>query len=176
MITALNSRQRSNRAELDLQNSELTESLVELLFRRNVDLEVTEAMLKAANLPNDLKVLLKRAPNMRVTGDLLEIAASKWGTRQELVTLLLDHDKSVKVPLAVLLCQPCVLFGDLIPFINTLLEHDPELHIPSAAFSDLVRAIQPFQGTQLAELLLKYNKKVDLTEDIRTAIDQKFYG
>ena len=175
MIAALNSNRLSYRYEVDLKRLELTERLVELLFERNIDLEVTDAMLKAANTPNDLQVLLKRAPNMRVTEDLLLAAASKL-SGHALVKLLLDHDKTVKTHVAVLFCHLSMIDNDYTAFMTTLLEHDPELHIPSDAFADLVKLTTPFERMQLAELLLKYEKKVDFTEEVRTAIDQQFQG
>lgn len=55
-------------------------------------------MLKAAKSFKDMKLLLKHAPDTRVAQDILVVAASNYSEGQELVTLLLKHDKTVKIP------------------------------------------------------------------------------
>ena len=159
-----------------MTNPRSSESLVERLFERNNELEVTGAMLKAAKSSDELNILLKHAPDMWVTQDVLEVAASKYSRGQELVTLLLKQDKTVKVPPAVL-CGTSARYLDQVLYITTLLEHDPDLHITGEVLSAIVSGRGSDEDKQrLAELLLRYEKRVDFTEEVRTAIDEKFQG
>lgn len=150
-----------------------SENLLELLFERNKELEVTEAMLKAAKSSNDMQVLLKHAPDMRVTQDVLVASSNK---DPKLVILLLKHDKTVKIPPVLLRCYQ-VLGSPGISYMTTLLEHDPSIYIAPEVISAIASGYLADEDKQrFVELLLRYEKKIEFNEEVRTAIDQKFFG
>lgn len=78
-----------------------TQKLIQHLFKRNNELEVTESMIKEARSPEVMEVLLQHAPNMNVTPEMLSAAAPteecEYVTRlrrQKCVLLLLAHYSS----------------------------------------------------------------------------------
>ena len=149
--------------------SDSIDNLFELLFERSNELEVSDAMLKAAKSSNDMMILLKHAPDMRVTQDVLTVTVSKGS---ELVSLLLKHDKNVKIPTA-FLSKWDMEIGPTASFMTTVLEHDPDLHITAEVLSKIVAGYRRTDERQrMAELLLRYEKKVDFNDEVRTAIDQ----
>lgn len=65
-----------------------SDNLIELLFERNDELQVTEAMLKAVKICVNMGVLLRLAPGIRVMQDVLQ-ESSNYSEGEELVALLL---------------------------------------------------------------------------------------
>ncbi len=65
-----------------------SDNLIELLFERNDELQVTEAMLKAVKICVNIGVLLRLAPGIRVMQDVLQ-ESSNYSEGEELVALLL---------------------------------------------------------------------------------------
>lgn len=66
----------------------LSDNLIELLFERNDELQVTETILKAVKICVNMGVLLRLAPGIRVTQDVLQ-ESSNYSEGEELVALLL---------------------------------------------------------------------------------------
>ncbi len=61
--------------------------------------------------------------------------------------------------------------------MTTLLEHDPNLDITVKVVSAITRSYLPNDDKQrMVELLLRYEKKIEFNEEVRTAIDQSFQG
>jgi hypothetical protein len=61
--------------------------------------------------------------------------------------------------------------------MTTLLEHDPNLDITEKVVSAITRSYLPNDDKQrMVELLLRYEKKIEFNEEVRTAIDQSFQG
>ncbi len=61
--------------------------------------------------------------------------------------------------------------------MTTLLEHDPNLDITENVVSAITRSYLPNDDKQrMVELLLRYEKKIEFNEEVRTAIDQSFQG
>ncbi|MCJ1387016.1 hypothetical protein MMC17_010145 [Xylographa soralifera] len=84
-------------------SSQQTQNLVEYLFARNSELAVTESTVMEARSAKVMRVLLKHAPNRKVTPEMLIAAAGGTELRadaneRELVLLLLAHDETATVP------------------------------------------------------------------------------
>lgn len=61
--------------------------------------------------------------------------------------------------------------------MTTLLEHDPDLYITGKVLSAIFRGHRSDEDKQqLAQLLLRYEKRVNFTEEVRTTIDRNFQG
>ena len=157
--------------------SSLAPHLVEQLFERNPELEVTEAMLIAAQRVDDMKVLLQRAPSIRVTRAVLEAAAKNFRKRAELVPLLLDHDKTIQVP-QTLLDNHDAIFGNSAHYFATLLERSPDLEVTTDLLTKIAVAgnwAEPWTNERkVVELFLKQEKEVQFTEHLCELIDRKF--
>ena len=151
-----------------------TGSLLQLLLDRTGELGVTEAMLKAASRPLDMKTLLKHGPRVSVTQDVLEAVASRYRDGEALVRLLLEHDRAIKITPALVL-QVSKKAREAPSFMSALLEHDPDLSITAEVLLAIVESYRSDEATQrLVELLLRYGKKLIFTEEIRMTIDHKF--
>ncbi|KAL8771406.1 MAG: hypothetical protein Q9209_003074 [Squamulea sp. 1 TL-2023] len=125
----------------------LTQKLVEHLFERNNELEVTESTIKEAKRPEVLKVLLHNAPNMNVTPEMLSAAAPT---------------------------EKCSHFTRL-PKQDVLLDRGPDLQIPSDSLWPLIKVANQHSWIgsikEHLELFGKHNKRIGLSRDMRKALD-----
>ena len=154
--------------------SESTCSVIQLLLDRNRELEITEAMLKAASQPLDLKALLEHGPRMSVTEDVLKAAASRYTEGETIVKLLLEHDRNIKITPGLVLEASRMTRGAA-EFMTVLLKHDPDLPITEEVLLAIVKTRRSDRDTQrLVELLLQYDKKLIFNEEIRTVLEGKY--
>ena len=150
--------------------------LSELLLDCNPQLEVAEAMVKAAELPEDLRLLLARAPNLRLSQDILDVISLTNYNKRSLVSQLLKHDKNLRVTQAALL-----LYGDCdTSYLETLLDHDSELEIGEEAFSAILGSIdRQTDVQQLVDFLSGHQKKIPFSDPLqvwRGHLDRMFPG
>ena len=91
----------------------------------------------------------------------------------DLVKLLLEHDRSAHVTPAVILAGTKSARKSS-TFMTTMLGHDPDLNITEESFLALLRASQRNgqDGRAMVDVLLKYDKKVTFTDAICTRIEQ----
>lgn len=165
-------------------SSKQTQDLIEYLFERNNQLEVTESVVKEARTADTLKILLKHAPNMKVTPELLSAAAEldvgyRPGTsKRERVLVLLAHDETATVPQSLAKTFPSSDEGDeeTLNYLTVLLDRAPDLQLPSDYLYSLLRD-RAFGGERTfmkkIKLLVKHNKTFEFTEDIREALEEK---
>ena len=106
-----------------------------------------------------------------MTQDLVQ---SRSPDKAELVAPLLKHETTVKIPL-VWLHKPDVNYARVVPYMATLLEHDPDLPVTGKVLSAIVCGGLSDEDMQhAAELLLRFEKKIGFDEAVQTAIDQNF--
>ena len=156
---------------------------LERLFERNRDLAVTPTMLKKVKYPDDMEILLKYAPDLQVTPEILKAAASTFEQGEKLVPMLLAYDKSVKVPQAVLTGSLYKASPDTVNYHTLLLERSPELALTAELLTDIVNnppcgrfLAEGLTVERLAELFHKYKKKVAFTDALHKAIENRFQG
>jgi len=123
-------------------------NLLELLFDGNSELEITDAMLKAAENAPDMKLLLEhRRKELPISSEVFEAVASRYRNSGTLVYLPLEHDKSVKITPPVV---PRAITYYLDPgLIETLLEHDPTLEIGQEKFLSMIKGRA--EGTRVSD-------------------------
>ncbi|KAL8787747.1 MAG: hypothetical protein Q9213_002067 [Squamulea squamosa] len=171
-----------------------TQELIEHLFERNNELEVTESTIKEAKSPQVMKVLLQHAPNMNVTPEMLSAAApteecheSTRLAKQECVVLLLAHDRNITVPPSLVnTILPGVWTSQTLNYVSVLLDRGPDLQFPSDFLWHLIRVAErpPLLGAtkeylefkagvmkEHLELFGKHNKTIALSGDMRKALD-----
>ena len=151
------------------------ENPLDMLWDRNPALHVTEDMLKAAENPNDLHYLLERTdPAMRTSQGVLEAVVAKLSNTANMLQLLLQRDKNIRVPTKTAL--QLMRGSNPNQMLNILLEHDPNTVMTEDIF------LIAFGGTsrrkaaqeELIELLKKYDVKLHFTTKIREEIDSTF--
>lgn len=120
-------------------HSRRSRNLIDYLLDRNYGIKVTQAMLKAAASPDDMRSLLNHAEDISVTMDILQCAADRpdGGHRnaQNIVRLLLAHDLSIIVEQPVLdAFSPWTWDNDAFDYLNLLLERGPDLRLTAQLF------------------------------------------
>ena len=123
-----------------------THELVEFLFERNDDLEVSESTIIEARTVDVMKVLLKYASNMKVTPDMLSTAAG-IGTdnrsgfmERDLVLLLLAHDETATVPQNLSRTIPTSYWDTgTLNYLTILLNSAPDLQFSSGVSADILQ-------------------------------------
>ncbi|KAI9655980.1 MAG: hypothetical protein M1821_005041 [Bathelium mastoideum] len=178
-----------------------TETILQNLISRNMDLGITEEMLREAQTPSEMQILLRPIPHHRVSDELLETVATRAehpsktypdGTlvmgsegnlapRHSLVKVLLEHDKRANITPK--LVRKACDSPDAITFLTVLLDHDPGVTILEDDFIALLSSKDrrfDFDGQRevkrqedLISVLLKYNRKVAFTDEVRKAVDRK---
>ena len=150
-------------------------NLLELLFDCNSELEITEAMLKAAETIPDMKLLLeRRRKDLPISSEVFEAAASRYRESGALVRLLLEHDKSIKITPPVVQ-RAITYYHDSESLIETLLEHDPTLEIGQEQLLSMINGRGGHKGKrQIVELLVKHGKTLDFTPEVSAALDEKY--
>ena len=150
--------------------------LLELLFDCNGRLEITEAMLKAAETTADMKLLLRRRrKELPISSKVLEAAAFR-DRGGALVRLLFEHDKSAKItpPMVEQALRYCERSK---PLIETLLEHDPTIEIGQEQVLSIIKRIELYEEKrQLVKLLVQHGKTVEFTAEIKLALDEMYQG
>ncbi|KAI9684613.1 MAG: hypothetical protein M1822_005701 [Bathelium mastoideum] len=178
-----------------------TENILQNLISRNMDLGITEEMLREAQTPSEMQILLKPIPHHRVSDELLETVATRaehpskiypdgalvFGSeenlapRHSLVKVLLEHDKQANIT-PKLVHKACDS-PDAIAFLTVLLDHDPEVTILEDDFIALLSSKdrrfrfdnqrEVKRQKDLISVLLKYDRRVTFTDEVREAIDRK---
>lgn len=152
--------------------------IIERLFERNPDLEVTQAMLEMSHRADDLKVLLKRAKGVPISPKVLKAVSKEFEVAQEVVPLLLEYDHNVQVPQEVLDSAYDINPHQVVQFMTVVLDRTPSLKISTELLEKIVDEpyyrppaydIQP----KLAELFLRHEKRVLFTDELREAIDER---
>ncbi|KAL8724372.1 MAG: hypothetical protein Q9166_007983 [cf. Caloplaca sp. 2 TL-2023] len=164
-------------------SSYYTQKLIEHLFERNNELEVTGSTIKEAKSPEVMKVLLQHAPNMDVTPEMLSAAAPTeecdYTTRlrsQECVLLLLGHDRFTAVPHALAnTTPPSAWTRETLDYVNALLDRGPDLPLPSDFLWPLIKVADQHWRTEIykehLELFVRHNKRIELSGDMRRALE-----
>lgn len=153
---------------------------IDYLFARNIELEVTNTMLKAAEKPAVMKLLLERRRREQpINSEAVEDAASRCVENEgfaALVPLLLEHDKSIKI-------TPPVFQGAMYnenpgPLIEALLKHDPALEIGPEQLLTVIKSHwywnRDESKRQIVELLVKHGKTLDFTPEIIETLDETY--
>ncbi|CAM1510988.1 Fc.00g085010.m01.CDS01 [Cosmosporella sp. VM-42] len=163
--------------------SQQTQTLIESLFERNSELEVTEAAIKGARTTNVMKVLLKHAPNLKVTPEFFFAPARErlrsCGTERDRVLLLLAHDETARVPLSLAQTLPSFDWNtETYNYFNVLLDREPNLPLSSnilwVLFGYRTWEDERFEvEKQHLELFLRHKKLIEFTEDFRKALDEE---
>ena len=150
--------------------------LLELLFDRNSKLEITEAMLKAAETTANMKLLLgRRRKELPISTEVLE-AAVLHHRGGALVRLLLEHDKSAKIT-PPMVERALRYFDYSEPLIETLLEHDPTIKIGQDQVLSMIKGIGVYgEMRQLVKLLVQHGKTVEFTAELKLALDEMYQG
>jgi ankyrin repeat protein len=150
-------------------------NLLKLLFDCNNELEITEAMLKAAETTPDMKLLLeRRRKELPISSEVIEAVASRYCKSGALVRLLLEHDKSIKITPPVVQ-RAITYYHDSEPLIETLLEHDPTLEIGQEQLLSMIKGHGGREDKrQIVELLVKHGKTLDFTPEISVALDEEY--
>lgn len=171
--------------DVERSSSQQTQNLVEYLFERNNKLEVTESTVKEARTANVMKLLLKHAPNIKVTPEMLSAAAGvetwrkRGATERERVLLLLAHDETATVPQSLAKTFPSRDWGtETLDYLTVLLDRAPDLQLSSDFLWALIRNVayedEPVEiKKEHLELFVRHNKIVDFTEDIRRAFEEE---
>jgi hypothetical protein len=150
-------------------------NLLKLLFDCNSELEITDAMLKAAEETPDMKLLLeRRRKELPISSEVFEAVASHYHKSGALVRLLLEHDKSIKITPPVV--QGAITYYcDSEPLIETLLEHDPTLEIGQEQLLSMIKGHGRHEGKRrIVELLVKHGKTLDFTPEVSVALDEEY--
>lgn len=173
--------------------SQQTQNLIEYLFKRNNDLEVTESTVKEARSAIDMRVLLKHAPNMKVTPEMLSAVAGggTWHRSdvigRELVLLLLAHDETATIPQSLAKTFPSGNWNtETLKYFTVLLDRAPDLQLSSEflwtwisnwdcnatpfGIGRLVRQNMNVDKEHL-KLFVRHHKTVEFSDDIRRALE-----
>jgi ankyrin repeat protein len=146
------------------------------LLERDTDLQITETMLKTCVGSEDMEILLERVVGMRITPEILVAASKTFRGAQDLVPLLLEHDKTVQVPQEVPSLEYQSNRHKVVKFMTVVLERSSDLAISAelltGIFSD--SALRCDVQQEIAELLFQYEKKVVFSDKLRKAIDEGF--
>jgi len=150
-------------------------NLLELLFDCNSELEITEAMLKAAEKTPDMKLLLeRRRKEPPISPEVLEAVASHYRESGALVCLLLEYDKSIKVTPPVVQ-RAITYYHDSGSLMETLLDHDPTLEIGQEQLFSMIKGRGGHKcKRQIVELLVRHGKTLDFTPEVSVALDEKY--
>lgn len=176
-------------------SSQQTQNLIEYLFKRNNDLEVTESTVREARSAIDMRVLLKHAPNMKVTPEMLSAVAGGGTWRRldvigrELVLLLLAHDKTVTIPQSLAKTFPSGIWDTkTLNYFTVLLDRAPDLQLSSEflwtwisdwecnvtrlGIRGVVRQNMNVDKEHL-KLFVRHHKTVEFSDDIRRTLEEK---
>ncbi len=167
--------------------SQRPQDLIKYLFKRNTDLVVTESVILRAKSATNLKVLLKHAPNFKVTPFVLSDVAGverSWVTdaNRERVVVLLAHDKSTVVPQTLSKTIPSRSWDEkTLEYLTILLDRALDLQLPS----DLCWAAyggghkdeheQNRIDKNHLDLFLRHGKTVELGDRVRQALEKDKY-
>lgn len=120
------------------------QSLIDYIFDRDKEIEVTEAMLEAASTVDDMRSLLKHAAEVSVTTRILQCAADipesgynagSESNARNLVRLLLAHDLRVTIEQPILdAFTPWFWDNGAFDYLNLLLERGPNLRLTGQLF------------------------------------------
>lgn len=164
--------------------SQQTEELIEYLFARNTELEVTGSMVGDVHALHSLTVLLKHAPSMKVTPKMLFAASriTSWrssdASDRARVLCLLAHDETATVPASL---NKSILFeawnSETLESLTVLLRRAPDLQLPSDFMLALTRRWPHVpEKIELAnkhlELLVRYHKTVAFDDEVRSCIER----
>lgn len=128
-------------------------------FERNGNVKITEAMLKAAKRPADMRFLLERAPKTLLTREVLQAVATKVSEPEKMASTLSNLVKAIGMPQ--------FLFNKYLPcqIVDTaqvlaFLKRDPDLKVKADVLESLIRSSPKNQLSRctleaLAEVLQK---------------------
>jgi len=149
-----------------------TKKLVQSLLERNSNLAITDGMLRSAYYYEDMQSLLKHGSEKSVPQDVLDAASSDGSMSKDLIPLLLGHDPSLRICPSLITRAMLNCYG-MVPPLEVLLNHDPDLVITEEAILSAVTANQRDERKRhVAEVLLAHGRKIDFKENVRSAIDR----
>jgi len=149
-----------------------TKKLVQSLLERNSNLAITDGMLRSAYYYEDMQSLLKHGSEKSVPQDVLDAASSDGSMSKDLIPLLLGHDPSLRICPSLITRAMLNCYG-MVPPLEVLLNHDPDLVITEEAILSAVTANQRDERKRhVAEVLLAHGRKIDFKENVRSAIDE----
>lgn len=153
------------------------ESVMTLLLDRDPNFKITDSLLEAATDTRHMELLLdRRTEDQTISSELLGTVVKHYSGGGKLASLLLKHDRSVKVRSAVvrsaMYCQ-----GDTESFFTTLFVRDPAFDMTPDDLIALVQIAGPGREEsrrKILNILLEFQKTNEFTAEVREALDDEF--
>ncbi|ROW04889.1 hypothetical protein VMCG_04769 [Cytospora schulzeri] len=161
-----------------LRSNDSEQAVLEVLFERDPYIPVTHDMLEAVRCAADMEILLKRLePGTPISNDvvLAVVSALPRSETFRMMRLLLDFDTNIELSLEV--SHMVIKIPDALDALEMLLDHNPSMPVTPKIF---LRVFEKFPHARestresLADLMIKYGKRVVFTDKVRTAIDESY--
>lgn len=142
---------------------------LKFLLDQACTLEISDEMLEAAEIPNDLELLLqRRGKEQAISSKVLEKVATQ-AYCATLVAMLLKHDRSIEITSPVVNAAMSSESG-ADSFVKDLLEHDPTLGITQENLMRLAESCSRYEEKdKVVNVLSEYRKTKEFTPEVTVA-------